>query len=285
VLVDYGLPFDGETDDVRLARIFRDADLRIAEIREVCGPAGCLLVEDLGDLRLESAMRQTGDAAGLGLLERVVTLAAQVATRGTPGLAASVRRDGPALDAERFHFEMDFFVEHYVRGLRGLDPEPAGLREALRALADGAADTPRSVLCHRDFHSRNLMLLPDGGVAMVDIQDARWGPDSYDLASILRDGYIEIEEAWHDPLIKMYTSALEAPPVEGFRERLDRVSAQRMLKALGTFGYQATVRNDARYLEPIPRTLGRLDNLLSAVAELQPLHEILAKGDLLVSSR
>ncbi len=116
VLVDYGRPFDGETDDVRLARVFREADLRVPEIREVCGPAGCLLVEDLGDRRLEFAVEQAGEES-LSLLERAVTLAARVATRGTPALAGSSRRDGPALDAERFRFEMEFFIEHYVGGL------------------------------------------------------------------------------------------------------------------------------------------------------------------------
>jgi len=281
VLVDYGLPFDGETDDVRLSRVFRDADLRIAEIREVCGPAGCLLVEDLGDRRLELAMGLATGEDGLALIERAVILAARVATHGTPALARSERKDGPALDAERFRFEMEFFVEHYVGGLRGCDPPPAGLREALLALADRSAETPRRVLCHRDFHSRNLMILPDESLAMVDIQDARWGPDSYDLASILRDGYVEIEDAWHDPLIESYVGALGEPPAEGFRDRLHTVAAQRMIKALGTFGYQATVRKDTRYLDPIPRTLRRLDGLLSNVPGLRPLHALLVESRLL----
>jgi aminoglycoside/choline kinase family phosphotransferase len=281
VLVDYGLPFEGETDDVRLARIFREANLRVAQIHEVCGPAGCLLVEDLGDTRLETAVGEATWGTALALLERAVILAAQVAVRGTPVLARSERRDGPTLDAERFRFEMDFFVEHYVGGLRGCDPPPSGLREALHALADRAATSPRHVLCHRDFHSRNLMLRPDDSLAMVDIQDARWGPDSYDLASILRDGYIEIEDAWHDPLVELYCSTLDRPPVEGFRARLDHVAAQRMIKALGTFGYQASVRKDARYLDPIPRTQRRLRDLLSDVPDLHPLHHLLTTTELL----
>jgi aminoglycoside/choline kinase family phosphotransferase len=281
VLVDYGLPFDGETDDVRLARVFREADLRIAEIHDACGPAGCLLVEDLGDVRLESAVADAPGGAGLALLERAVILAAHVAVRGTPVLARSERSSGPALDAERFRFEMDFFVEHYVGSLRGCDPPPAGLREALHALADRAADTPRRVLCHRDFHSRNLMLPADGSLAMVDIQDARWGPDTYDLASILRDGYIEIDDDWHAPLVDLYLSALDRPPAEGFRSRLDRVAAQRMIKALGTFGYQAAVRKDERYLEPIPRTLRRLRRLLSGFAGPHLVHEMMEELGLL----
>ena len=78
---------------------------------------------------------------------------------------------------------------------------PDDLGRALHELADRAAASPRKVLCHRDFHSRNLMLPPDHSLAMVDIQDARWGPDSYDLASILRDAYIEMVISEIIPLI------------------------------------------------------------------------------------
>ena len=57
------------------------------------------------------------------------------------------------------------------------------------------AETPERVFCHRDFHSRNLMVLTDGSLAMVDIQDARWGPLTYDLASLLRDAYMRIDDS------------------------------------------------------------------------------------------
>jgi len=283
VLVDYGLPFEDETDDMRLGRVFREAGLPVAEIVDASAAVGCLLLEDLGDVSLASAMVDAGRGkeAARHLLEQAVILAAQVAGRGTPVLARSDRKSGPALDAERFRFEMDFFLEHYAGGLRGCKSPPAELRDALYALADRAADTPRRVLCHRDFHGRNLMLPPGGGLAMVDIQDARWGPDTYDLASLLRDAYVDIDEAWIAPLVDLYRSALDEPPAEGFGTRLDRVSAQRMIKALGTFGYQATVRHETRYRDAVTRTLHRLQGLLPAFAETRPLHALLTDAGLL----
>ena len=241
----------------------------MAEIFDVAGRTGCLLLEDLGDRTLESTVARADGALRPGArewVERAVMLAARVATSGTPVLARSERKDGPALDAERFRFEMDHFLEHYVERLCGLT-SPIGLLDALRGLADRAADTPRPVLCHRDFHSRNLMVLVDESLAMVDIQDARWGPDSYDLASILHDAYIGVDERWIDPLVERYLAALGEAPVEGFRARLDCVAAQRMIKALGTFGYQATVGHERRYLKAVPRTLARLRGLLPNIAE------------------
>ncbi len=281
VLMDYGHPFERETDDVRMGRVFANAGLPIAEILDICGPVGCLLLEDLGDESLEMAVVEEDGRRARDLLERAVLLAAELADRGTRALAGSDRRDGPILDEERFRFEMDFFLEHFACGWRGCTSLPDGLRDALHELAARAASSPRRVLCHRDYHSRNLMLLASGKLAMVDIQDARWGPDAYDLASLLRDAYIDIDEAWTDPLVELYRSALEHPPSEGFRSRLDRVSAQRMIKALGTFGYQTTVRKNTRYVRAITRTVHRLRRLLPVASETAPLYEMLMEAELL----
>jgi aminoglycoside/choline kinase family phosphotransferase len=281
ILMEYDAPFRGETDDQRLARIFLDAGLPIAGRLAADGESGCLLLEDLGDTTLEMALAEP-NADRRGLIGRAVGLAVDVAERGTPVLDRSDRATAPALDEERFRFEMDFFLEHFVAGLLGLPDSVEELRPELYALARRATASPRPVFCHRDFHSRNLMVRPDGGLAMVDIQDARRGPDSYDLASLLRDAYVDIDETWVDPLVESYRTALSKPPAaEPFRERFDCVSAQRMLKALGTFGYQATVLKAERYLDSVPRTLGRLSRLLPQRPETAALYERLQTAGLL----
>jgi aminoglycoside/choline kinase family phosphotransferase len=265
--VDYGRPFEGETDDVRMSRLFLEAGLPVARVLAVGPDPGCLLMEDLGRVTLWDEVRRrgtTGDPRIAVLYGRAVRLAARVAVRGTPVLARSSRRDGPVLDAGRFRFEMDFFLEHYIGGLLGRRPERE-LRRALGRLADLAAETPGPVLCHRDFHSRNLVVAGDGSLGMVDIQDARWGPDTYDLASLVRDAYVELSEEEVRALVAAYLEHLEPAGGGGaFRERLEVVALQRMIKALGTFGYQVTVRGAAAYLEAVPGTLRRIGAALEA---------------------
>jgi len=265
VLMDYGAPFAGETDDQRLQGIFSASGLPTAEIAASSPRTGCLVLEDLGDTTLELRLEQAGPGGGEDWLGRAVDLAVQIAERGTEQLARSPRSSGPCLDADRFQFEMEFFVEHYVGGLLGATPAPELLPE-LTALAQRAAETPRKVLCHRDFHRRNIMLQQDGRLSLVDIQDARWGPDSYDLASLLFDAYGEIGAQPRDRLVERYRRALADPPEVGeFRERFLCVGAQRMIKALGTFGYQIRAKGDERYREGIPRTLSRLRRILPAL--------------------
>ena len=285
VLMDYGAPFQGETDDIRLSRVFRAAGLPVAEILRAEPEVGCLMLEDLGDRSLEAALEsepQSADGSAPKLLERAVDLAAAIAVQGTPALARSERADGPALDETRLRFEMDFFLEHFAgthRELRDLDPE---LRGELHRLADRAASAPRNVLCHRDFHGRNVMLRDDGALAMVDIQDARWGPDTYDLASILRDAYTRVDNAWLGPLIERYlerAGCVDSP--EAFRERFEVVAAQRMIKALGSFGFLIEVMGMPRYLGSIPPTVERLRDLLPTLEPTRRLAEKLSVAGLL----
>ncbi len=283
VLMEYPGPFEAPTDDMRMGSIFRAAALPVAAILDSSPEVGCLLLEDLGNRTLESALIESGPSSGATreLLHRAVLLAVDVAERGTPALAASDRAEEPALDSERFRFEMDFFLEHFASGLRGITVR-AELREALHSLADRAAESPCTVLCHRDFHSRNLMVHPDGSLAMVDIQDARRGPDTYDLASLLRDAYVDFDPGWIEPLAESYRTSLAEPPDRApFFERLARVSTQRMLKALGTFGFQLSRMRRERYASAIPRTQARLRERLASFEETKPLLDLLTRATLL----
>jgi aminoglycoside/choline kinase family phosphotransferase len=281
IVMDYGEPFVSETDDVRLARIFEKAELPVAHVIEVLPRAGALVLEDLGDETLEAALAPAspgGGSARNGLYRSAVLMAAEIATRGTEVLAGSERATGPALDEERFLFEMNFFLEHYAGSFLGRPHPSPELRKAVEQLAIETAAHPR-VLCHRDYHSRNIMVRRDRTLAMVDIQDARWGPDTYDVASLLRDAYVDLNEQDVDALFDVYARHLPG----GFerallRARFDLVAAQRMLKALGTFGYQVAVLGRDRYRSAIPRTTSRLAKLLPANAQTAQLAGVLDRA-------
>ncbi len=284
ILMDHGGPIPAPSADAEALALFRDAGLPVPALHAVSVEAGCLLLEDLGDTLLEVEMTERlrereaagpsdrrADAPPARLLE-AARLAARIAEAGTPALERSPRAAGPALDADRFRFEMEFFLEHYVGAFRGLPAGAEGLpalREALHDLAERAAHAPRRVLCHRDFHARNLMIAPSGALTMVDVQDARWGPDGYDLASLVHDAYVALPPAWRRAAYDAFVEASalrDAAPAEraAFRRRFRTVSLQRTIKALGTFGHQLAVRGNARFAPAAPRGLARLRELLRA---------------------
>jgi N-acetylmuramate 1-kinase len=163
---------------------------------------------------------------------------------------------GIAFDVEKLTWELEFFVKYFVQGYRGVEltaEERGALQEEWAAIVGELAAEPR-VLCHRDYHSRNLML-SDASLYIIDFQDARLGPDTYDLASLLRDSYVDIADRELDELIAYFLALKGLADVEEFRRRFDLMALQRNLKALGTFGYQTMTRRNPVYIQYMPRTL------------------------------
>src|SRR5262249_4989194 len=139
---------------------------------------------------------------------------------------------------------------------RGVALEPderIGFADEFAAIGTDLA-SERRVLCHRDYHSRNLML-HDGSLHIIDFQDARLGPDTYDLVSLLRDSYVDITDRELEDLIAYFLALKGVDDAAGFRRRFDLMALQRNLKALGTFGYQTITRQNAVYIQYMPRTL------------------------------
>jgi N-acetylmuramate 1-kinase len=133
------------------------------------------------------------------------------------------------------------------------------------------------VLCHRDYHSRNLML-KEGTLYMIDFQDARMGPDTYDLASLLRDSYIDFTDDEVEELIAFFLAIKgERETSAEFRRRFDLMALQRNLKALGTFGFQTTSRANPVYIQYIPRTLNYARANLERYPRFSRLRELLAE--------
>jgi aminoglycoside/choline kinase family phosphotransferase len=218
---------------------------------------GILALQDLGDVTLQAHLGAASPKEHAALYRQAVWFIHTLQRRGADLRDARYIPYGIAFDIEKLTWEMDFFVKHFLEAYRGANfaaSDREALRAELGAIVTELAGEPR-VLCHRDYHSRNLML-KDTQLFIIDFQDARMGPDTYDLASLLRDSYMDLTEDVVDELLAYYL-ALQGRSNEAarFRTRFDLMALQRNLKALGTFGYQTTTRQNPVYIQYIPRTL------------------------------
>jgi aminoglycoside/choline kinase family phosphotransferase len=121
-------------------------------------------------------------------------------------------------------------------------------------------------------------MLHRSGLYWIDFQDARMGPSTYDLASLLRDAYVDVEDELREALAERFRQ--KAAPDESrevFHRRFELTCVQRNLKALGTFGFMASVRKNPVYLPYIPRTLDHVRRNLSRYPELERLWRTLAR--------
>jgi aminoglycoside/choline kinase family phosphotransferase len=113
-------------------------------------------------------------------------------------------------------------------------------------------------------------------LVVIDFQDARMGPATYDLASLLRDSYVELDQAFVDEMIEYFLRQSGGVQTD-FPRRFDLMALQRNLKALGTFGYQVAVANNPVYLEYVPRTLAHVrHNLEQHESRFGNLRDLLA---------
>jgi aminoglycoside/choline kinase family phosphotransferase len=258
VLAVHAAPFDyAALPFVATAGLFAAMPVPVPRILGHADDIGVLALEDLGDVTLQAHLGAAPTGRHAALYREAVGFIEVIQRRGAELAADDLLPYRVAFDVEKLTWEMDFFLKHFLEGYRGVtfaSREREALRTELSRLVDELAAEPR-VLCHRDYHSRNLMLRGDR-LYIIDFQDARLGPDTYDLVSLLRDSYVDLPERTVDELIA-YFLALQRRTSDHaeFRRRFDLMALQRNLKALGTFGYQTTARRNPVYIQYMPRTL------------------------------
>jgi aminoglycoside/choline kinase family phosphotransferase len=279
VLSLYAAPFEFEKlPFVNVARLLQQMPVPVPTVLGHADDIGVLALEDLGDVTLQAHLGAVSAAEHAARYRQAVALIDTLQRRGADLESPAFLPYGIAFDVEKLTWEMDFFIRHFIEAYRGIVIPPetrSELRSQFAVVIDQLASEPR-VLCHRDYHSRNLMLHQDR-LYIIDFQDARLGPDTYDLASLLRDSYLDLTEQSVDELIA-YFLALQgrSGASELFRRRFDLMALQRNLKALGTFGYQTTARRNPVYIQYIPRTLRYVRNNLEHLSQFARLREILA---------
>ncbi len=271
-------PIDFETlPFVGVARLLSRMPLPVPEISGHADALGILALEDLGDVTLQSHVGAGTPTEHEALYRQAIAFIGVLQDRGAEMLTPSDSPSQLAFDVDKLTWEMDFFVKHFVEGYRGAALTP-GERSALgrewAEIVDELANEPR-VLCHRDYHSRNLMV-HGGQLYVIDFQDARMGPDTYDLASLLRDSYVDITELELDSFIAYFLAVKGILNAVEFRRRFDVMALQRNLKALGTFGYQAAARRNPIYIQYMPRTLKYVRDNLEKYPRFARLRELLA---------
>lgn len=232
---------------------------------------GFLLLTDFGDETYLTGL--TADNAD-GLYRRA--LSALAVLQGCRDVADWTI---PLFGADWMWNEWEWFTEWFAGKLVGIEmgDQRAWLDTCLAKIITSALEQPQ-VFMHRDFHSANLMVLPDHQVGILDFQDAFIGPVTYDLVSLLRDCYIAWPEEQVMTWVHLYVDQLIALGVLTASDRaqfirwFDWMGMERHLKALFTFSRKAIRDSQPHYLRHVPRALHYLITVSAKYDEMKPLH-------------
>ncbi|HEX7914518.1 aminoglycoside phosphotransferase family protein [Rudaea sp.] len=262
-----------------------DAGLHTPQVFAVDHARGFILMEDLGnrtylpELNAASADALYGDA-----LDALLTMQTRVSPTGLPPFDEALLRTGME------NLPTWFFDRHL--GFVPDSEERATIESAFALLVANARAQPR-VFVHRDFHSRNLMIVArdnPGIIApgllspgIIDFQGALHGPIAYDLASLLRDCYIawprERVDAWmHDYHQRLRAAGVVDVDAAVFRRWFDLIGLQRHTRLLGQFCRLNYRDGKPGYLNDLPLTLRYVLDVARGYRELAAFTELIERA-------
>jgi aminoglycoside/choline kinase family phosphotransferase len=242
---------------------------------------GLMVLEDLGDDMLETRLL-AGDAAR-PLYERAIDQLARLRAHAEarPGGCVAF---GRAFDHDLYLWELHHFREWLLEAWKGAAltaPEREVVDREFDVIARALDAEPKG-FTHRDYQSRNIMVLPSGEQVVIDFQDALLGPRQYDLVALLRDSYVELPPELVDAMLRRYLDRLAAeggPRLEygPFRAVFDLLTVQRKLKDAGRFVFIDRVKKNPGFLPSIPASLRYVRDAFARRPDLARLREVLVR--------
>ncbi len=237
--------------------------IRVPKIFSYDKSIGLFLLEDLGDLTLERRFWEFQNQEFVlpfykKSLDQLIKIHSLSFSDKEPRVCTAYHVE---FSVEKLLWELNYAKKFLLKGLLNLElteEVEAELDKEFTAICEKLYSCPQ-VICHRDFHSRNIMLTFDE-VAIIDFQDARMGPPAYDLVSLFFDSYVELDDRSIQTLMKYYKDNF--PHYKDFNlseSEWDHYfllqTIQRCFKACGSFASFKITRDDNRYLSYIAPTL------------------------------
>jgi hypothetical protein len=260
---------------VSVARALAAIGVPVPQILEVDLAHGFLLLSDLGSTHLLATLKAGADPE----VSYGPAAAALLAMQSAGGAATETL---PAYDEALLVREMNLFPDWFLDRHLQSPPDDATrdmLDRVAQRLVVSAQEQPQ-VFVHRDYHSRNLMVTADGGVGVIDFQDAVCGPVTYDLVSLYKDCYVAWPKAqvaqWVEShRLRLAATGMAVGDARQFLRWFDWMGLQRHLKVLGIFARLWYRDGKAGYLADLPLVLRYVLDVTAEYPELAELDAFL----------
>ena len=275
ILIHYDLKRIENTYYADIATFLHEIDVPVPRVIRH-DPVRCLIVvEDLGDTNLWS-FRNSPWETRRSLYQKTLFIVHKLHCFPEKDFPSTRVRLMDGFGPDLYRWERSYFKDHFVRDVCGIKLEPSIEREIeaeLSGLAERLAGTMRSLI-HRDLQSQNVMIRGREPF-LIDFQGMRFGSLFYDLGSLLCDPYANFSEAERDELLSFYYRFSKwGDDWVTFQNYFWEASAQRLMQALGAYGFLGLKKGLKAYLVHIPAGLFNLHLAASNVASFPRLQEL-----------
>jgi len=268
-------PEDVEFDRfTQIAGFLESRDLGGPALLSVAEAEHAVLMEDLGPNSLQALVQGEGRESErvADAYRRTVDHLLELQSATEPAKTQCPFAVDRCLDYDALRWETDYFREHFLVGHLGLKPaDLVELDGEFHALAKTVAAQPQ-VLIHRDFQSQNIHLW-DGRIRLVDFQGMRLGPLTYDLMSLLLDPYVGLQTGLRAELLERFAASCTGPgdfTTEDIQGMALAAGLQRIMQALGAYGFLGHIKGKRSFLEHIPAGVAVLRGLLDGLGKVSP---------------
>lgn len=254
----------------------------VPEIYAYCREEFWLLLEDLGDISLESAIKRNPQESQIRhWYSQALDILVNLQINGKEGFDTSWCYDTPSLHRPfLWERECGYFVRAFLNNYLRLKITMEELAPDFERLLTGALAPGPTYFLHRDFQSRNLHIT-SGRLRVIDFQGGRLGPLGYDLASLLIDPYVSLSPAWQKEFLDYYLERIKDLvdlDTEAFREQYFHLALCRNLQILGAYGYLTKIKGKDYFARFIPKAVESLRRRLAERPGTFPRLEGLVKN-------
>ena len=259
---------------------FAASGVHVPKVVDMSEADGLVLLEDLGDLTLERKFWEQQESETSFeyyklAIDEIIKIHYQSTALKKPCTAFDIE-----FNTEKFVWELNYGKDNLIKGILGFnfsEKLEKEIENIFFKISDILHKEPKFI-SHRDYHSRNLMLKFDS-LYVIDFQDARLGPVQYDLVSLIKDSYVDIQDDYGQKILGYYFDrAKELKQTfdkDHFNQIYELQSIQRCFKACGSFASFFHQREDRRYLKYLAPTLKRVVKSLEEFPEFKPFMTML----------
>ena len=252
-------------DWIKIADILVSRGIPVPRVVTPIPEHAALVIEDYGDVMLEGRIFELADKNDSEIARDLYRQAAGIACQflTIPRTQGGVWCNR-AFDAERFVWELNFFVQKYATSIAGINFS-AGEKSTFDAEARSLSETlarHSKYFVHRDYHSRNIMV-KNHRLAIIDFQDARLGPPAYDFVSLFFDSYVPFKGKQRREMLEEGIAQVDEKCGDSIaceiQETWKPTLLQRQLKAIGSFGFLTRDKQRGNYLRYVAPALSTLE--------------------------
>jgi N-acetylmuramate 1-kinase len=278
ILVKYNLEREENRHYVEIAEFLAEHRIRAPEIYFHDAAEGLIWIEDLGKSDLWSYREESWlvrRAFYESAVDEIVKLHCLPEEAGR-----AIQKNLPAaFNSVLYRWEQNYFFENCLGRYFGVTEKTLSELIALPALheiAERLGNRPR-VLVHRDFQSQNI-IIRNAQAHLIDFQGMRPGSAEYDLASLLFDPYVTFSRSECEEVLVNYEGKRKAalqPVSPEFRAIFRLCGIQRLMQALGAYGFLGLVKGNKTFLNYIPAAMTSLRSLVGEMDDLRKLRSVL----------